>query len=162
MQYFILILIIFKFSLVVAEESLLIFECGGNIKADEGFSMPEDKKFSIFTSKQTCKDNMANIATLACFGAFETKESKVSEMFAACEMKYQDGSRGWIRARRETEISAGVGKFIFIGGEGKFSKLVGVSCPYAIQYIDNSNFSILKCRVPKEVIEHIKNFELEK
>ena len=124
MQYFILVIIFFKFSIVLAEDSLLIFECGGHINANEGFSMPEEKKFSIFTSKQTCKDNMANIATLSCFGAFETKESKVSEMFAACEMKYQDGSRGWIRAKRETEISAGVGNFTFIAGEGKFSKLV--------------------------------------
>ena len=50
----------------------------------------------------------------------------------------------------------------FIAGEGKFEKLVGINCTYAIQYIDNSNYAIAQCRVSKEVIDHIKNFELEK
>tara|TARA_A100001011_G_C14082867_1_gene745248 strand:+ start:569 stop:709 length:141 start_codon:yes stop_codon:yes gene_type:complete len=42
-------------------------------------------------------------------------------------------------------MEAGTGSYIFIDETGKWNKLIGTKCNYAISYLDNAMFNFDKC-----------------
>ena len=59
---------------------------------------------------------------------------------AYCESLDSSGDKFWTHLiRNSSEIEAGIGKITYINGTGKYKKLIGKKCNYAVRYFDNKN-----------------------
>ena len=62
---------------------------------------------------------------------------------AYCENLDSSGDKFWTHlVRNSSEIEAGIGQITYINGTGKYKKLIGKKCNYAVRYFDNKNFSL--------------------
>lgn len=50
---------------------------------------------------------------------------------------------------RKSEVNAGAGKMIILDGDGKWKKVIGDECSYAIKYKGRLFFAIQKCNQNK-------------
>ena len=59
---------------------------------------------------------------------------------AYCENLDSSGDKFWTHlVRNSSEIEAGIGQITYINGTGKYKKLIGKKCNYAVRYFDNKN-----------------------
>ena len=63
-----------------------------------------------------------------------------------CEGMDQDRKYFELEYFRNSEISAVTGSYTFIDGTGKWKKLIGTKCKYAINYLGNTIFNFDKCK----------------
>ena len=69
--------------------------------------------------------------------------SDISDLF--CEGMDQDWNNFVLEYFRNSDMEAGTGSYIFIDETGKWNKLIGTKCNYAISYLDNAMFNFDKC-----------------
>ena len=61
-------------------------------------------------------------------------------LFYFCDGKNQDNEKFWLEFKRNTDdFDTGIGKSKFIFGTGKYKKLIGTDCIYAV-ILDYSTF----------------------
>ena len=59
---------------------------------------------------------------------------------AYCENLDSSGDKFWTHLKRNSlEFEAGTGIMTYINGTGKYKKLIGKKCNYAVRYFDNIN-----------------------
>ncbi len=59
---------------------------------------------------------------------------------AYCENLDSSGDKYWTHLNRNSsEIEAGIGTITYVNGTGKYKKLIGKKCNYAVRYFDNIN-----------------------
>ena len=64
---------------------------------------------------------------------------------AYCENLDSSGDKFWTHLiRNSSEIEAGTGVMTYINATGKYKKLIGKKCNYAVRYFDNINLFLNK------------------
>ena len=56
--------------------------------------------------------------------------------------------------KRNSLETAGVGEITYIAGTGIYKKVVGMSCPYAVKYIQK-NYAIIKQKCSEEFLNKL-------
>ena len=98
-----------------------------------------------FNNYGTWEDSLGNYGEGKCQG-MSTIEDNQNDMKFYCEYIDQDNEKMIGKGIRKSDINAGVGKLIMIDGQGKWKKVIGAECTYAVKYTGSVFFSALKCK----------------
>ena len=86
-----------------------------------------------FNNYGTWEDSLEIMEKGKCQG-MSTIEDNQNDMKFYCEYVDQDNEKMIGKGIRKSDINAGVGKMVMIDGEGKWKKIIGAECTYAIKY----------------------------
>ena len=93
------------------------------------------------------KDSNGEYGISKCYGSIKSKNNLIN-LEAYCETTDSVGDKAWFTITRNTEMKAGVGSSKYIAATGKYKRLIGLECPYAVKYFDNEfNFYMHKCTI---------------
>ena len=93
------------------------------------------------------KDSAGEYGINNCYGNIKSKDS-VIELEAFCKKVDSTGDKAWFSIKRNSAMDAGVGVSTYISATGKYTKLIGIKCTYAVKYYDKEyNFYIHKCKL---------------
>ena len=127
---------------------------------DQVIEMPNNDKYTIFLPDGVWEDNLGNYGNMLCvISAFTTAKKDIA-LNGYCEAIDNEKNKFWLNISRNSFEEAGVGYMKFISGNGKYKNIIGVSCPYAVQWLDNEGKterqgSIIKLKCPED--SNIKN-----
>ena len=103
-------------------------------------------------------DNFGNYGNSHCYGKIKTKEDVALNFKIICETVDQNGNKFWGEfTRSETEMAAGVGTAVIVDGTGIYKHLINTKCVFSTRYLDQSYFSLSKCKLTKTVFNKLKN-----
>ena len=103
------------------------------------------------------KNNVGNYGTIKCNSLIETKESKLVFLKVICEISLNDGNTIWsVLERSSSSFKAGIGESIVINATGKYKKLEGTKCIYAVTKYKKSSFVREKCKVNDKIFNELK------
>tara|TARA_B100000161_G_C33473315_1_gene379029 strand:- start:467 stop:895 length:429 start_codon:yes stop_codon:yes gene_type:complete len=98
-----------------------------------------------FNNYGTWEDSLGNYGEGKCQG-MSTIEDNQNDMKFYCEYIDQDDEKMIGKGIRKSDINAGVGKMIMIDGQGKWKRMIGAECTYAIKYKGTVFFAAQKCK----------------
>ena len=98
-----------------------------------------------FNNYGTWEDSLGNYGEGKCQG-MSTIEDNQNYMKFYCEYIDQDDEKMIGKGIRKSDINAGVGTMVMIDGEGKWKKIIGAECTYAIKYKGRVFFAAQKCK----------------
>ena len=102
-------------------------------------------------------DNFGNYGNTYCYGKIKTKEEVALNFKIICETVDQNGNKWWGEfTRSETEMVAGDGKAVIVDGTGIYKNLINTKCVFSTRYLDQSYFSLSKCKLKKTVFDLLK------
>ncbi len=102
-------------------------------------------------------DNFGNYGNSHCYGKIKTKEEVALNFKIICETVDQNGYKYWGEfTRSETEMAAGVGTAVIVDGTGIYKNLINTKCMFSTRYLDQSYFSLSKCKLTKTVFDKLK------
>ena len=144
MKYIAIILMsFFLISNVNAKE--YIFN-GYGISKQNSIEVSNDYKFSSYTSEGMWDDSNGDYGNEKCSGYVKQINKRI-ELEVICENINQDNEIFWNSRIRKSEKGGGVGKMKILNGTGKYKKLIGITCPYGINYKKNYAWFKAKCKI---------------
>ena len=144
MKYIAIILMsFFLISNVNAKE--YIFN-GYGISKQDAIEVSDNYKFSSYTSEGMWDDSNGDYGNEKCSG-YVKQINKQIELEVICENINQDNEIFWNSRIRKSEKGGGVGKMKILNGTGKYKKLIGITCPYGINYKKNYAWFKAKCKI---------------
>ena len=102
----------------------------------EKITFPDTTEYVQIKGEGSWQDSLGDYGKIFCLARVEIQD-KNANLNAFCEAINQNNVRFWIALKRSSEMQAGVGIAKFIAGELKYKNLVGIQCPYAIQYYED-------------------------
>ena len=129
----------------IAEE--YIFESSSHMDLDE-IIVDKDNVFKNFKVEARWTDSLGEYGKGNCLGFFlEQKKSIAGKAY--CEYSDSKKDKFWLAlSRTGDEIKSGIGTTTYLKGTGKYKSFIGISCKYAITYLDkNTNFYRHKCKL---------------
>ena len=104
-------------------------------------------KYKIIEIDGRWKDSKGEYGINKCYGSIKS-ENDLINLEAYCEKTDSVGDKAWFTIIRNSEMNAGVGNSNYIAATGKYKRLIGLKCPYAVKYFDKEfNFYIHKCTI---------------
>ena len=86
-------------------------------------------------------DNWGDYGKSVCIGDIDTDNNKKVTLDLMCENTNQSDEKLWsILYRVNTEDDAAIGVIEYIDGTGKYKKLIGKKCNYAIKFYKKNTF----------------------
>ena len=94
------------------------------------------------------KDSEGEYGLNKCFGHIKSESNQIN-LEAYFEKTDSKGDKAWFTNTRKTEMQeAGTGISLYIAATGKYKRLIGIRCPYAVKYYDKEfNFYMHKCKI---------------
>ncbi len=114
-----------------------------NLKTIE---VSESFKFSSYRSEGMWDDSNGDYGNEKCVGYVKQKNNNV-ELEVICENINQNNEIFWNSRIRKSEKGGGVGQITFLNGTGKYTKMIGLICPYGINYKKNYAWIKAKCKI---------------
>ncbi len=143
--------ILFFLIIISAETKDYLFETGGiNSNADEQFiEYPNGDKFIVYKGNNGAwKDSEGDYGKEKCIGYVKTNKQKGAEVHFRCEAANQNGEKFWTtRIRKSDIIEGGGGINTYIAGTGKYKDMIGLKCPYGVQYHEDAVWYTHKCKI---------------
>ena len=140
--FFIFFLIIFK---PILAEDIYKFEFNGNF-TENTVTLSDKSTFSSLKSFGAFSDNQGNIGKYECNGIREAASNgKLIDINVLCEVTDKGLDKIWMKAKRITDKSGGVGSYYIIDTSGKFKKLEGKTCTYAVAFFNEIIFIKAVC-----------------
>ena len=116
------------------------------ISSSEKIDLSDGRKISHYKNSGNWTDSMGNFGTQNCFGTILINLKKqIEDWILFCQGIDQDKNKFVLEYFRNNDMEAGAGSYIHIDGTGKWKKLIGTKCNYAINYLDNAMFNLDKC-----------------
>ena len=143
MKYISIIMSLFLISNVNAKE--YIFN-GYGISKQHTIQVSDNFKFSSYTSEGMWDDSNGDYGNEKCSGYVKQINKRI-ELEVICENINQDNEIFWNSRIRKSEKGGGVGKMKILNGTGKYKKLIGITCPYGINYKKNYAWFKAKCKI---------------
>ncbi len=123
-------------------------------KQSDIISLPDQSNFQSFTASGIWEDNIGNYGYMKCIISLYVSQDSNVDLNGFCEAKDNYNEKFWTKLRRNSSgINAGVGNMTFLIGTSKYSKLKGISCPYAVEWIDKGGILQMRCASNKNIIE---------
>ena len=144
-RFTVTVLIIFNTFFLYSQEYIL--ESATKLK-DNVIKINENYISTTVELESTWTDSYGEYGTAKCNGHILSK-NKSETINVYCEQLASNGDKFWTKfTRKSSDISAGIGKVIYLKGEGKYKKLENKECTYAIRYMDKkTNFLKLICKL---------------
>ncbi|MAH88456.1 MAG: hypothetical protein CMJ06_00150 [Pelagibacterales bacterium] len=138
---YILIIKLFFFIAFHSTAEKYIFESSSSVISNH-INISKELKSSILNIESRWTDSLGEYGTSKCNGHILTEYEKIS-LTVFCENTASNGDKFWTQLIREKDMAAGVGKAKYLNGTGKYQELIGLECPYAVNYM-NENINFLK------------------
>ena len=117
-------------------------------------SLPDKSNFQSFTASGIWEDNIGNYGYMKCVVSLYVSKDSSVDLNGFCEAKDKHNEKFWSKLKRTSSgQSIGVGNMIFLSGSSKYSRLKGISCPYAVEWIDKGGILQMRCASNKKIIE---------
>ena len=127
-------------------ESTYKFELNGNF-TENTVLLSDKSTFSSIKSFGAFSDNQGNIGKYQCNGVREaTSKGKLIDINVLCEVTDKGLDKIWMKAKRVTDKLGGVGSYHIIDTTGKFKKLKGKTCAYAVTFFSEIIFVKAACK----------------
>ena len=149
MKHFYILLLITFVEANICQANEYIFEFASKFTTEK-ITFPDSTEYVQIKGDGSWQDNLGDYGKMYCLARVEIKD-KNADLNAFCEEENQNNVRFWIALKRSSEMQAGVGIAQFIAGELNYKHLVGIQCPYAIQYYEDMSFYKQKCKLSDEV-----------
>ena len=145
MRYYVCIALFFLLNFCFAEDYIIEFQA--KVKNLKEFDFSNKKKFRNYDLEGTFTDNYGNIGIFNAVVISDVEAGKLIKLDSTGENIYSNNEKIYFRGVREkSDIDAGVGKMVMIDGEGKWKKIIGAECTYAIKYKGRVFFAAQKCK----------------
>ena len=145
MKYCLLVFFTFIVKSALAE-STYKFELNGNF-TENTVLLSDKSTFSSLKSMGAFSDNQGNIGSYQCNGVREaTSKGKLIDINVLCEVTDKALDKFWMKAKRVTDKSGGVGSYYIIDTTGKFKKIEGKTCAYAVTFFNEIIFVKAVCK----------------
>ena len=121
----------------------------GELKTNSVIDFPNGGKFVSFHHEGGFETDIGKYGEYICRGSIlYDSESKLENMFFACEQKDQIGDRFINMGTRfkGTEMDRAVGIMNIIEGEGFWKDYIGYRCTYAVEYVSKVIFAPAQCK----------------
>ena len=144
MKYYrVILMVLFSIGNVNAKE--YIFEVYGVSKLST-IEISESFKFSAYTSEGMWDDSNGDYGNEKCSGYLKQQNKKV-ELEIFCETINQNNEMFWNSRVRKSDKGGGIGKMTIINGTGKYKDIVGLECPYGVNYKKQYGWFRAKCKL---------------
>lgn len=121
------------------------------------YKLEDGRKFEASSLSGHIKNNLGNYGNIRCNSLIETQKKELIFLKVICEITINDGNKIWsVLERSSEEFSAGIGESTIIDATGKFEKLIGIKCVYAVTKYLNSSFVKEKCKLKTGLLEELK------
>ncbi len=112
---------------------------------------PDDIEFSLINTEGVWEDNRGSFGVMSCLISLLTDSNKETKLEGFCQANDESKDEGkfWVTLKRNSLETAGVGKITYIAGTGIYKKVIGMSCPYAVKYIQKT-YAIIKQKCSAE------------
>ena len=154
MKFLVIVFLIFSFILNASEYQ---FSWYPKDKFFDSIKTPDNIKFSLISTEGVWEDNLGSFGVMSCLLSTLTDSNQETELEGYCQANdnSKDESKFWVTLKRSSLESAGIGKITYIAGTGVYKKVVGFSCPYAVNYI-GEKFGMIKQKCPEEFLRKLK------
>ena len=140
------------------EASQLVNEFNFSSSTDGLYKLEDGRVFEASSLEGHIKNNLGNYGKIKCNSLIETKEKDLVFLKVICEISINDGNKIWtVLERSSSSFKAGVGQSTIIDATGKFKKLVGTKCVYAVTKYKNSSFVQEKCKISDSIFDELKH-----
>ena len=148
MQFLIPIFLILNFSLNANEYNFSWYPKDNYF---DSINTPTNLKYSLINTDGVWEDNKGSYGVMNCLVSLLTKSSEETELNGLCQAddESKNEAKFWVTLKRNSLETAGVGKITYIAGTGIYKKVIGMSCPYAVKYIQKT-YAIIKQKCSEE------------
>tara|TARA_B100001123_G_C14807863_1_gene827114 strand:- start:155 stop:586 length:432 start_codon:yes stop_codon:yes gene_type:complete len=111
------------------------------------FDLTDGSKISHYKNQGTWKDSLGNYGVQKCMGLIEiNSQGRIIDWKLFCQGYDQDEQQFTIEYFRNTDMAAGTGTYVYVDGEGFWKNYIGVTCKYAVSYLQDAMFILEKCK----------------
>ena len=156
MRFLVFIFLILNFSLYASEYNLSWYPKDNYF---DSIKTPNDIKFSLVNTEGVWEDNKGSFGVMSCLISLFTNNKKETELEGFCQANddSRDETKFWVTLKRSSLETAGVGKITYIAGTGIYKKVIGMSCPYAVNYVGESHgYGMIKQKCSEEFFRRLK------
>ena len=116
-----------------------------------------DTVYFLYENSGGFTDNFGNYGNSHCYGKIKTKEEVALNFKIICETVDQKGNKWWGEfTRSETEMAEWVGTALIVDGTGIYQNLINTKCVFSTRYLDESYFSLSKCKLTQNIFDKLK------
>ena len=136
----------------------LVNEFNFSASTDGLYQLKDGRVFEAASLEGHIKNNLGNYGKIKCNSLIETKNSDLVFLKVICEISFNDGNTIWtVLERSSSSFKAGVGESTIIDATGKYRKLIGTKCIYAVTKYKNSSFVKEQCEINDKILSELKN-----
>ena len=136
----------------------LINEYNFSSVTDGSYNLEDGRVFEATSLAGHIKNNIGNYGSIKCNSLIETKEGELVFLKVICEISLNDGNTIWsVLERSRSTFKAGIGESTIIDATGKYKKLKGIKCIYAVTKYKNSSFVQEKCKINDKIFNDLKS-----
>ena len=157
MKHFLSIFLSLFFIIGKVFSGQLVNEYNFSSSTDGLYELYDGRVFEASSLAGHIKNNLGNYGKIKCNSLIETKESELIFLKVICEISLNDGNTIWtVLERSSSSFKAGIGESIIINATGKYKKLEGTKCIYAVTKYKKSSFVQEKCKIDDKVFNELK------
>ena len=109
------------------------------------------EKYISFTLEGTWADNLGNYGMIEQSSSVILNNNNVIELDGYGKTVYQNNQETYFRGyRNRQEKDSGVGETKIINSTEELSSLIGIKCPYAVNFFNNNAYAFAKCKITEE------------
>ncbi len=106
-----------------------------NAKVLDFLEFEDKSKYQVTLAEGSWEDNEGNYGFLKCLGPIIVNPNGKIELEVFCNGFDHLENSFSVKLIRESEFDVGIGKVIYLSGQGRYKSLVNKKCKYAIKYI---------------------------
>ena len=158
MKFFLLLLNFFYINLIICGTYKVEAYMNTSVSGDT--KLPDNRTYRTFSLDGMWKDSLGDIGTIKGFGKVESLSGEPNLEVMAIQTN-EGGDKLWgIYRRDSTDVQVGGGGIsTFLAGTGKFLFLVNYECKFVARYLQNNNFTVIKCDIPDEILQKVINYK---
>ena len=109
------------------------------------------EKYISFTLEGTWTDNLGNYGMMEQSSFVMLNNNSVVELDGYGKTIYQNNQETYFRGyRNRQEKDSGVGETKIINATVELSPLIGMRCPYAVNFFNDTAYAFAKCKITDE------------
>ena len=153
MRFLVFILLVLNLSLDASEYNLSWYPKDNYF---DSIKTPTNIKYSLINTEGVWEDNKGSYGVMGCLISFLTKNNEKAELEGFCEASddSKDKAKFWVTLKRNSLETAGVGKVTYIAGTGIYKKVIGMSCPYAVKFVQE-NYGMIKQKCSEDFLKKL-------
>ena len=109
------------------------------------------EKYISFTLEGTWTDNLGNYGMMEQSSFVMLNNNNVIELDGYGKTIYQNNQETYFRGyRNRQEKDTGVGETEILNATEKLNSLIGMKCPYAVNFFNDTAYAFAKCKITEE------------